>query len=198
MRSIEPVIAEISRWMARIGGFLLLGAALLVSVEVIGRSTRLYVISLGTELSSYILAVAATWSLAYIVFERAHVRVDFVAQRAPPGPRAVLDLLALVSLAVVGAVLTYGAGEMLLTSLRLGSRSNTTLGMPLAIPHGLWAFGLLWFTAISIFRFAQALPAALRRDYAEVSRIGSSPSTDDEVEDAISETTERLGEGARP
>lgn len=178
--------------MARIGGVLLLGAAVLVSVEVLGRSSQLLVFSLGTELASYILAVAATWSLAHIVFERAHVRVDFLAQRLPPAQRAILDLLALASLVAVGAVLTFGAVEMVMTSLRLSSRSNTTLGVPMSIPHGLWTFGLFWFTAVSAFRCVQALRAVLRKDYAEAARIGASPSADDEVESAIAETMGRL------
>lgn len=198
MKSIERVIARISLWMARIGGFLLLGAAFLVAVEVVGRSSRLFIVSIGTELSSYILAIAATWSLAHIVFERGHVRVDFLAQRVPPALRAVLDLLALASLALVGAFLTFGAAEMLSTSLRLSSRSNTTLGMPLSVPHGLWTFGLLWFTAVSAFRFLQAASATVRRDYAEAMRIGASPNADDEVEEAISETVQRLSKADNP
>ncbi|WIY52390.1 TRAP transporter small permease subunit [Devosia sp. YIM 151766] len=178
--------------MARLGGFLLLGAAILVTVEVIGRSSHLFVISLGTELATYALAVAATWSLAYVVFERAHVRVDVLAQRLPPLPKALLDLLALASLAAVGAVLASGGIEMFTTSLRLASKSNTTLGMPLVIPHGAWTFGLIWFTAVSLFRLVQGAMAIARHDYAEAARISAAPSADDEVEDAIADTEQRL------
>ena len=192
MRSIEGTVAGISLWMARIGGICLLGAALLVSVELIGRSSRLFVFSLGTELSSYALALAATWSLAFVVFERAHVRVDFIAQRLPPGPRSVLDVLAMASLAAIGIVLTMGALEMFATSLRLGTRSNTTLGLPLVIPHGAWAFGLAWFTGVAVMRFVQAGLAMVRRDFAEAARIAASPNADDEVEEAIAETEQRL------
>lgn len=193
MQSAERVIAAISRWMARVGGFLLLGAAILIAVEVVGRYTQWLLVSLGTELSAYILAVGATWSLAYVVFERAHVRVDVIAQRVPPGAKAVFDLLALLSLVVVGAVLTMGAGEMLATSLRLGSKSNTTLGMPLAIPHGAWSFGLLWFTFVSAFRLVQATLVAVKRDFLATSRIAGSPSVDDEVEEAIAGSQHHLG-----
>lgn len=192
MGPAERTIARISRALSRVGGFSLLASALLISVEVVGRSSHWLVISLGTELSTYLFAIAATWSLAYVVFERAHVRVDVIAQRLPPGPRTVLDLLALASLAAVGLVLSLGGLEMVATSLRLGSRSNTTLGMPLALPHAAWTFGLVWFTAVSTFRLAQAARAALSRDFAEAARVAASPSADDEVEDAIAETQHRL------
>lgn len=195
MHSVISLIREISRWMARFGGFMLLGAAILIAVEVFGRSTHLFVISLGTELATYALAVATTWSLSYVVFERAHIRVDVLPQRLPPFPKALLDLLALGSLAAVGTVLAFGGIEMFTTSLRLASKSNTTLGMPLVIPHGAWAFGLIWFTAVSLFCLVQGAIAVIRRDYAEAGRICGTPSGNDEIEEAIADTEQRLAQG---
>ena len=192
MNRFELVLATISLWMARVGGAALLGVAILTTVEVGMRAARLQAPSIATELASYALAVGATWALAYVVFERSHVRVDVLAQRLPAPARGVLDALALASLAVVGAMLSFGAFGMVSTSLRLASKSNTTLGMPLAWPQGAWLFGLLWFTFIALYRTAQAVVALVHRDFSEVSRIGSSPSADDEIEDAISETEGRI------
>lgn len=192
MKRLERVVAAISLWMARIGGISLLAAAILVSVEVILRATRLAAWSVGTELASYALALGATWSLAYVVFERAHVRVDILPQKLPAFPRAVLDLLAMTSLVIVGVVLSFGAIEMVATSLRVSSRSNTTLGIPLAWPHAAWTLGLLWFTAVAALRTVQAAAAVLRKDFREAARMTSSPTADDEVEEAIAETRQRL------
>jgi len=192
MTRIEPLVSAISLWMARIGGGALLGVALLISVEVLLRVLRIGHLSVGTELASYALALGATWSLAYVVLERGHVRVDILASKLPGVPRAVLDLLALVSLALAGLVLSYGAWGMVATSLRLGSRSNTTLGIPLAWPHALWTFGLIWFTLVALGRTIQALRAILRRDLAAAARISASPSAQDDVEDAIAQTNDRL------
>lgn len=197
MKGLEWVVAAISRWMARIGGFCLLAAAILVSLEVTLRATRLATWSVGTELASYALALGATWSLAYVVFERAHVRVDILAQKLAPLPKSVLDLLAMASLLLIGVVLTFGGFEMVATSLRVASRSNTTLGIPLAWPHAAWTLGLGWFTAVSAFRTVQALVAVLKKDFQEAARITSSPKTDDEVEEALAETRQRLELGHR-
>ncbi len=182
--------------MARIGGFCLLAAAILVSLEVTLRATRLAAWSVGTELASYALALGATWSLAYVVFERAHVRVDVLAQKLPPFPRSILDLLAMASLVLIGTVLSFGGVEMVATSLRLASRSNTTLGIPLAWPHAAWTLGLIWFTAVAALRTLQALVAVLKKDFQEAARITSSPTTDDEVEEALAETRQRLELGS--
>lgn len=192
MQKLEPITSAMSLWMARIGGGALLGVAVLIVVELLMRMFRIGNMSVGTELASYTLALAATWSLAYVVLERGHVRVDVIARKLPDVPRSVLDVAALVSLAIVGAALLYGAYGMLSTSIRLNARSNTTLGMPLAVPQGLWTFGLAWFTLIASGRAVQALLAILRKDFGEAARIAASPSADDDVEDAIAETASRL------
>jgi len=193
MRNVESITTAISLWMARLGGGALLGVALLICLEVVLRMLRIGNMSVGTELGSYALALGATWSLAYVVLERGHVRVDVIARQLPQAPRTMLDLLALSSLAVVGAVLSTGAWGMVSTSLRLGSLSNTTLGIPLAIPQALWTLGLIWFTLVAIGRTIQALRALLRSDMNEAARVAASPSSDEEVEDAIAETGSRLG-----
>ncbi|MET3925523.1 TRAP transporter small permease [Devosia sp. 2618] len=192
MQKLEPITSAVSLWMARIGGSALLGVAVLIVVEVFMRMFRIGNMSVGTELASYTLALAATWSLAYVIFERGHVRVDILARKLPDAPRSLLDVIALLSLAIVGAALFYGAYGMLSTSIRLGARSNTPLGIPLAIPQGLWTWGLAWFTLVAIGRSVQALRAVLRKDLNEAARIAASPSTDDDVEEAIAETASRL------
>lgn len=178
--------------MARVGGILLLGAALLVAVEVICRYTRLFVFSFGTELSMYALAIGATWSLAYTVIERAHVRVDVLCRRFAERPRALFDVLAMASLVFIGGILTFGAIGMTETSWILSAKANTTLGTPIALPQGIWTFGLLWFTFVAAYRLIVAGMALSHGNYAETFRIASSPSLDEEAGETISETEDRL------
>lgn len=193
MTRLEQTIGSISKLMARIGGVLLLGAAVLVAVEVVCRYLHVLSFSFGTELSTYALAIGATWSLAHAVFERAHVRVDVVCRRFPEFPRAVFDVLAMASLVIVGIVLSVGAMEMTQTSFGLSATANTTLGTPIVLPQGAWTFGLLWFTFVAAYRMVCAGSALFHRNFPEVFRIASSPSADDEIEEAISETEQRLG-----
>src|SRR5690606_3192055 len=109
MTRIEPFTSTVSLWMARVGGGAPLGVALLISVVVSLRMVRLGNMSVGTELSSYALAIGATWSLAYVVFERGRVRVDIIARKLSAVPRTMLDVLSLASLAIIGIVLSVGA-----------------------------------------------------------------------------------------
>ncbi|MFV0334028.1 MAG: TRAP transporter small permease subunit [Tropicimonas sp.] len=191
------IVQGISLIMARLGGGALLAAALLVAVEVVLRKTRIAVFSAGTELSSYALAVAAAWALAYVVFERAHVKVDVVTQRLPEGPRAFLNVLALISLALVGGILSLGAYGTFATSLALGSTSNTTLAVPLFIPQGLWLIGLIWFTFVALWRSWQAGAALIAHDFDTVTDIAVPASAETEAMSAADEARHWLGEAKR-
>ncbi|WP_181408138.1 TRAP transporter small permease subunit [Pararhizobium mangrovi] len=178
--------------MARIGGIGLLGSAVLISIEVCLRSLGVGGLSVGAELASYALALGATWSLAYVVFERGHVRVDVVVMRLSPLWRSILDIVALASLAGVGFALSYGGLGVFETSLRLDAHSNTTLGMPLVLPQGAWLFGLCWFTLVAFVRTLQAATFLVRGDHSHIARIAGTPSADDEIEDVIHDTQGRM------
>jgi len=192
---LERTIAAISLLMARIGGGLLLAVAVLVGVEVVLRKSGLAAFSLGTELSGYALAVGATWSFAYVIFERAHIRIDVLSQRLPDGPQAFVNVFALATLAAVGCVVTATAFETFRTSLQLGAQANTTLATPLALPQGLWAFGLAWFTLVAFYRTFAAAHALVRRDLATVTRIAGPASLAAEVDEAVAEAGVHAGSG---
>ena len=80
---VDSVITKVSRVMSRMGGVFLLLAALLVSVEILGRKILHLPFSVGTELSSYALAVGASWSFAQALLQRAHVRIDVLRNLLP-------------------------------------------------------------------------------------------------------------------
>ena len=192
MDRLESILRRVSLILSRLGGSMLLASALLVAVEVVLRKSRLVVFSLGTELSSYALAVGSAWAFAHVVFERAHVRVDVVTQRLPATIRAAFDVLAMASLALVGFVLTLGAWNTFMSSYSIGATANTTLATPLAIPQGLWLSGIAWFTFVAAWRTLSAFTALMRHDLAEVVRIAGAPSSIDEADEAAEDAQDRM------
>ncbi|MGH6920600.1 MAG: hypothetical protein ACREJ0_23185, partial [Geminicoccaceae bacterium] len=62
MHLVDTVIAKVSLVMSRVGGVFLLLAALLVSLEILARKVLFLPFNIGTELSTYALAVGASWS----------------------------------------------------------------------------------------------------------------------------------------
>ena len=150
---------RVAAWAA---GYAVLGCAVLIGIEIVLR--KLFSVSLkGTdEISGYVLVVTFAWTAAWALFRDAHIRIDVVSSRLPPGPRRVFDLLALASLVGVALLLAWQASGVLIESLRLGSVSNTPLRVPLWLPQGLWLVGLLGFALAAVIlliaRLVRAAP----------------------------------------
>ncbi|MBF9033537.1 TRAP transporter small permease subunit [Rhodobacterales bacterium HKCCE2091] len=127
------------------------------------------------EYSGYIFAIATTWGFAYVLFERAHVRIDVAYQRLGAGLRAVLDLLSLVAMGAFAAVLCYRAWLTLDDTLLFSATARTTLQTPLWIPQSLWLAGLIWFLVCLVFMAVYVATLILRGRLAEVSAIAGIP-----------------------
>ena len=56
-------------------------------------------------MSRILAASFTTWSMAHVLMMRGHVRIDALYLHLPPRTRAVLDLVALVTLGIVAAAM---------------------------------------------------------------------------------------------
>lgn len=178
--------------MGRVGGLFLLLAAILVSVEIVARKVLLLPFDVGTELSTYALAVGASWSFAYALLHRAHVRIDVIRRLLPDRGRAILDLLALISLAALGLLLAWHAWGTMATSWSLGARENTPLATPLVIPQALWVWGLVWFTIVAFQQTVVALLTLARGDLAGVLGMAGPAGAEEEFEELLAGTAPAL------
>lgn len=181
----HAMVAAISLWMARIGGLMLVGSSVVITMEILARKVIHIPFSVGTELSSYALAIAASWSFSYALLNRAHVRIDVVRNWTPPGVRFGLDVLALGSLGAVAIILAWFAWDTVDTSWALGARENTSLGTLLVIPQGLWFVGLIWFAFVCVEQLALVARAVLGGDHAAAAAIVTTPDVTDEIEEAL-------------
>lgn len=193
MPRLQRLIGTVSLWMSRAGGVMLLLAAVLISFEILTRKLLHLPFNVGTELSTYALAVGATWSFAHALLQRAHVRIDVLQRLLPPTVRSLLDLAALVSLAAVALVLAWHIAGTLATSISLGATENTPLGTPLALPQSLWLLGMVWFALVAVQQSVRALLALAAGDHAAVARLSAATGGEDELDEALDETARRLG-----
>jgi TRAP-type mannitol/chloroaromatic compound transport system permease small subunit len=145
----------VARWAVRCAGAAIFASAALVSVDVLGR--KFFSVSVGgaDEISGYAFAIATSWALAFVLLERANVRVDALYIHLPKPLTALLDLLALLTLGLFVLTLGWFAGKVLEDSLLFATRANTPLGTPLWVPQ------LLWLLGFGLFAFAW-LPLVLR------------------------------------
>lgn len=189
---LERAIDTVSLTMSRVGGTVLLGCALLVSVEILMRTLLGVSMNVSTDLASYGLAVAASWAFAGTLLHRGHIRVDVLYRRFPSGGRAVLDLVSALSLALFGALLAWHALGVALESARLGAYENTTLATPLVLPQTLWVIGIFWFALVAAVIALRAASALARHDAAAVARIAGPAGVEEELDEALADAEARL------
>lgn len=187
----EPMVVtlteaeRLARWSARAGGALMLGAAILVSVDVIMRKAIGKTVGGADELSGYAFAISVSWSLAFVLLQRANVRVDALYVRLPAKLAALLDLVALVALGSFAIVLARYGFEVVSQSWTLSAHSNSSLGVPLWIPQGLWWLGLVTFVSTLALLLVRGATLLVRGRWDDLQHlIGARSAEEDAAEEA--------------
>lgn len=175
------VSEAVSRHAILVGGLGVLAVTFLIGAEVLMR--KFFGISTGgvDELSGYALAISFSWALSFTVLKRAHVRIDALYTRLPAVVRPLLDCLGIFSLTAFALVLAYFCLQVVLDTIELEARSNTTLGTPLWIPQLMWLSGLVLFSATCMILTVLAFAAYLASDREKVRALVGSRSTDEEL-----------------
>lgn len=177
-----------SLWLARAGGVLILLTVILVTLEILSRQflgrSNLH----ATEITGYVMAISTSWAFAYTLVRKAHIRIDALYLKLPVGVRGVLDLIALLSLAlfcvlVVGAA--FGVAEHSYTG---GARANTPLGTPVWIPQALWLLGLVWFSIAVMLMSLRVILSLLGGQMNDVQHLAGSPTLDEQISEENKET----------
>ena len=167
------------------GGLLILAAALLVSVDVTLRKLANTTLGGADELSGYALAIGSTWSFAFVLLARGHVRIDALYQLLPRKLAAACDLIGIVSLLAFASLIAWHGAGTLAQSWHLGARSNSSLAVPLAVPQALWWIGYLGFVICAVLLLARALAAMWAGDLAAANRLIGARSIEEEAADEL-------------
>jgi TRAP-type C4-dicarboxylate transport system permease small subunit len=182
------VVSAMAQAGVLIGGTLLFAAAVIVTAEVLLRkgtgtiTGTTFFFSGSDEISSYLFAVGTSLSLAHVLVTKGHVRIDVLYTQCPLRARAIMDLIALVVLAIFVSAMLERAVDVASTSYVEQIRSNTQLRILLAWSQIPWAFGIgLFFVAILLALF-RSVAALLRGDYPAVNAIAGVSTTDEEIE----------------
>ncbi|MQX41849.1 TRAP transporter small permease subunit [Sinorhizobium meliloti] len=143
--------------LALLFGAIFLGLSVVVSVETLARKLFNFSIQGADELGGYTLALGSTLAFSLAVMGRAHIRVDVFHECLPKGLRAVLNLVAIVSLASLGIFICWLAYRVLLDTFEYGSTAPTPWATPLAYPQSLWFAGLIAFAFVASGYAIQAI-----------------------------------------
>jgi TRAP-type C4-dicarboxylate transport system permease small subunit len=189
MRRVLDAALSAAQRLARVGalggGLLILAAALLVSVDVTLRKLANTTLGGADELSGYALAIGSTWSFAFVLLARGHVRIDALYQLLPRKLAAACDLIAIVALLVFASLIAWHGAGVLAQSWQLGARSNSALAVPLAVPQALWWIGYLGFVICAVLLLLRASVAMLAGDVATANRLIGARSIEEEAADEL-------------
>ena len=184
-----PVVLDhagrVSRWLAWIGGAMLLLSAVLVSLDVIFRNLMRVTYFESFELSTYAFAIATALGMSYALVSRAHIRIEVVYVLFGVRARAWLDVVAYAALAACAGTLLYWCGQTVLGNLESGARSNSSLALPLAIPQGIWLVGLAWFALLALLYTVYGLWKCLAGDAEAVQRRLGVASLEEEIDASV-------------
>lgn len=172
-----------SRVLVWVGGVLIIGSALMVTLEVVLR--KVFNVSLGgaDEISGYAFGVATTLGFSYALFERAHIRVDALFPFFPRWLRIAANFLGLALLIGFAFVVTSMAWGLVADTLNHGSRSITPLRTPLALPQIPWLFGWIFFVFCGVLIGLVALARMIGGDAVGADRLIGVKSVEEMIED---------------
>ena len=178
-------VAQVGIW---IGGAMLFAAAIIVTAEVLLRKGAgaligtSFLFSGSDEISGYLFAVGTSLSLAHVLVNRGHVRIDVLYIQFSARARAFMDIIALLVMLIFIFAVLERAINVATTSYVEDIRSNTQLRLPLALSQIPWAIGIgLFFLAITV-ALIRSIAAMLKGDWGAVNAIAGVATTEEEIE----------------
>jgi len=198
MNTSVQFVTAVSRFLARLGGALILICAFLVSLDVVFRNVFKLAIFESYELTGYGIALATAFGLSWALVTKAHIRIEVIYNLLGVKPRAYLDICALAALSVVATVLVYYGALVALDNWELGASSNSTLHVPLAIPQGLWLLGLFWFAVCVSVLLVVAVSAVAHNQHQQVQEMFGIATVSEEVEASMEGTGVQVTRATSP
>lgn len=187
---VRRAAETLSRWMNRAAGWMYVAAALFITFDVLARQFFGFSSKSTVEITGYMLAFGISWGLAFALVERAHVRIDVLINRLPLGARQYLHATALLLLAVFAGFLAWASIVLVRESLLFRATDLTPLSVPLALPQGLWAFGICAFFGLTVLLVVEVAILLAKGRGDEVDRLLGARSYEEETAEALEAAAE--------
>jgi TRAP-type C4-dicarboxylate transport system permease small subunit len=182
---LRRMVTHLATLMGIVAGWGFVLCAFFIAFEVLARAFLRVSTGSTVELSGYTLAFGLSWGLAHTLAQRSHVRIDVLVNNLPRPVRVPLHLVSLALLGVLVGFIANGAWELVEESLLFGATDISAMRVPLAIPQGLWAAGLIVFLLLILCMLVENTLLALSGDARQVEANLSSRSYTEEADEAL-------------
>lgn len=183
--ALRRLLDALARVMGYVAGWGFIACSLFITFDVIARRFFGFSSQATTEITGYALAFGIAWGLGHTLSMRAHVRIDLLINRLPPGLRGTMHIVSLAFLAVVIGFLAKGAWDLVDESLLFRATDISVLRTPLWIPQGLWAGGILAFLALIVAMLVENILLLVAGRGAEVDANLHARTYDEEAAEAL-------------
>jgi TRAP-type C4-dicarboxylate transport system permease small subunit len=135
--------------MAYLCGVLFLLLAVYTAADVLGRRYLGLFSGVTDEISGYALALGGSWGFAYALKAGGHVRVDILLPALSPLMRRILDIAALLVMAVFAGTVSVFLWKLVASSYNVGATGHSIIQTPQWIPQALMAAGYTILCAVA-------------------------------------------------
>lgn len=181
-------LERIAAWIFGLA-FLTLAAA--VATETFARKVFNKSLQGVDELGGYILAVGAALAFAVALVGRTHIRIDLLHDMMPRGVRILLNLVAVVLLAVAAVAIAYMAWIALTDTIQFNATAQTPWATPLKFPQAVWLAALAVFVIVALAQVVRVLGLIASGRGAEVDRGYGPRGAKDELADELADIEAR-------
>lgn len=163
-------------------GWWLIGLSVATCVEMLGRKLLGFSLQGIDEIGSYTYGIVGAFGFGHALITRSHTRVDFLLSRFPLRARALLNLLAMLSLAALAFLCLWRGLQVVRESLELGATASTPLATPMWIPQSIWLAGYLMFAVVAGWAAWYALRLFMRGAIDEINGRFGPQTLEEEIE----------------
>ena len=140
-KTAAHTLDRLDQAMIALAAVILAGMAVLMNVEIFGRTLLARSTHLSDEYSGYGLCAATMLCLVPAMRRGRFLRVEGLVMRLPPRGQAAAALFGAIVGFAVSAVLCWSTAKLALTSYEFGTRSIEMSETPLALPQAVMPLG---------------------------------------------------------
>jgi TRAP-type C4-dicarboxylate transport system permease small subunit len=186
-------MSTVSRLAAIVFGVMMMALSFAVAAETILRKFFSYSLGGVDELGGYAVAIAAPLAFLVAAIDQAHIRINVLHARMPRRARALLNVVATVSLALLALFLLYFTFRTVEDTLAYRSIAQTPWATPLIIPQSVWLVAMATFAIGMLAIAGHAVRLLLAGNWQALDRRFGPGSAEDELEAELADLKAREG-----
>ena len=191
-------LAKSTDILVLLSGWWLVLFSLASCFEMVSRKLFQYSLQGIDEIGGYTLAVISAIGFSYTLITRGHTRIDFLVSKMPVPVRAVLNSLAMVTLAALALFGLFRGWNVLSESIEFQSTATTPLQTPMWVPQGIWFVGYALFATIALYLALHSAWLLMRGRNAELNKLYGPQTLAEEIESEAGDVLKEVRQAGAP